>query len=154
HAPLDPAFRVEWRDMTALSSLADDWHDLVTRAVEPNVFYEPSFALAAAPVLGHGAGALAVWSRQRLMGLLPARIEPRRFGLFGALVGWTHDYGPLGVRLIDRGEPIGAVGALLDHIHNDPSLPGLLLLPLIPENGAFAGALDQALATRNPAITG
>jgi hypothetical protein len=148
HAPLDPTFRVERRDLAALGSMADDWRDLAGRAVEPNVFYEPSFALAAAPALGCDAGALTIWSRHRLMGLLPLRAERARYGVCGALVGWTHDYGPLGVPLIDRDEAAGTIGALLDHIHNDPSLPGLLLLPLVTEDGAFAAELETALTLR------
>ncbi len=148
HAPLSPAYRVEWRDSAALTAIADDWRDLAARASEPNTFYEPSFALAAIPVLGTNAGALAVWSRTRLMGLFPLRVERRRYGLCGALIGWTHDYGPLGVPLIDRDEPAATIGALLDHVANDPSLPALLMLPLITERGPFAAALDTALERR------
>ena len=148
HAPLGPAFRVEWRDLAVLNAIANDWRDLAARATEANAFYEPAFALAAAPVLGADAGALAVWSRQRLMGLLPLRIERRRYGALGALTGWTHDYGPLGVPLIDRDEPAAAVGALLDHVANDHSLPGLLMLPFVTEHGPFAAALDAALKQR------
>ena len=148
HAPLGPAFRVEWRDLAALSAIADDWRDLAARAAEANAFYEPSFALAAAPVLGADAGALAVWSRHRLMGLFPLRVERRRYGAFGALTGWTHDYGPLGVPLVDRNEPAMTVGTLLDHVANDPTLPALLMLPLVTERGAFTAALDTALDRR------
>ena len=62
-------FRVEWKSLAALTALADDWGALAARAVEPNVFYEPAFAMASAPVLGTDAGALTVWSRQRLLGV-------------------------------------------------------------------------------------
>ena len=77
--------------------------ELVERAIEANVFYEPSFALAAAPVLGADVGAGVVWSRAgRLLGLFPARVERRRYGLaLPLLVGWTHPYAPLGSPLVD-----------------------------------------------------
>jgi CelD/BcsL family acetyltransferase involved in cellulose biosynthesis len=149
HAPLSPAYRVEWRDSAALEAIADDWRNLAGRASEPNTFYEPSFALAAMPALGADAGALAVWSRSRLMGLFPVRIERHRYGPCGALIGWTHDYGPLGVPLLDHEEPAAVVRALIDHIANDRSLPGLLMLPLITERGPFAAALDTAIEQRD-----
>jgi CelD/BcsL family acetyltransferase involved in cellulose biosynthesis len=139
---------VEWRDLAALAAIADDWRALAARALEPNVFYEPAFAMAAAPMLGADAGAMLVWSKTRLIGLFPARIERWRYGPQGALVGWTHDYGPLGVPLIDRDQPAAAVEAFLDHLTGDASMPALLLLPLIPRQGAFAAVLDAAIARR------
>ena len=59
---------VEWLDITQLDAIAEDWRDLVTRVLVPNAFYEPAFALAAAPAFGHGAGALLQrprWQRAR-----------------------------------------------------------------------------------------
>src|SRR5580693_1581015 len=53
---------VEWRDFAELSSIVREWRELAERALEPNIFYEPAFALAAAPVFGGNAGALLVWS--------------------------------------------------------------------------------------------
>src|SRR3954452_11476622 len=105
HAPLSPAFRSEWCSVAALESIADEWAALAARALEPNVFYEPVFALAAAPVFGADAGAVLVRTATgRLAGLFPARIERWR-PLAPVLVGWTHPYAPLGTPLIDRDEP-------------------------------------------------
>ena len=59
HAPLAPKLRTEWRAFETLSSVAEEWRSLSARAVEPNVFYDPAFALAAAPVFGKGAAASA-----------------------------------------------------------------------------------------------
>src|ERR1700730_1904618 len=99
-------FRVEWRPLAELAPLAAEWRSLAARALEPNVFYEPAFALAAAPIFGGDVSAGLVWSGTspcRLMGLFPARIERRRYGIaLPVLVGWTHPYGPLGTPLIDR----------------------------------------------------
>ena len=47
----------------ARRSSASEWRDLAARALEPNVFYDPAFALAAAPVFGADAGAVLVWSK-------------------------------------------------------------------------------------------
>ncbi len=147
HAPFNPAFRVEWRALTALDSIVDEWRALAARAIEPNVFYEPTFALAAAPVFGENAGATLVWSTTgRLMGFFPARIERWRGGLCSATTGWTHPYAPLGVPLVDRDQAEVVLGAWLDHLAGDPARPALLLMPLVTEGGPFAAALDAALA--------
>jgi CelD/BcsL family acetyltransferase involved in cellulose biosynthesis len=143
------AFVVEWRDFSRLVPIVGEWRELAERALEPNVFYDPAFALAAAPVFGRDAGALLVWSGtspRRLLGFFPARVERRRYG-FGLpiLVGWTHPFAPLGVPLIEReaAEPI--VAAWLAHLAADPSLPGLVLLPFLTEQGPFAAALEAIL---------
>ena len=66
HGTIDSLFRVEWRPLADLDAIATEWRDLAGRALEPNVFYEPSFALAAGPVFGRDSGAGLVWSRAAL----------------------------------------------------------------------------------------
>ncbi|MDE2373778.1 MAG: GNAT family N-acetyltransferase [Hyphomicrobiales bacterium] len=143
------ALAVEWRRLDQLSSIADDWRDLAERSVEPNIFYEPSFARAAVPVFGKDAGAILVWSKatpRRLLGFFPSRIETRRYGVkLPVLVGWTHPYAPLGVPLVETGGAEPIIAAWLAHIAADASLPGLLVLPFLPEAGAFAAALSAIL---------
>ena len=56
------AGRAEWRPLAALGEVRGEWRDLARRALEPNVFYDPAFALAAAPVFGADIGAVLVWS--------------------------------------------------------------------------------------------
>ena len=83
HGTIESLFRVEWRPLAELSPIAAEWRALAGRALEPNVFYEPAFALAAQPVFGRDVGAGLVWSRSsepRLLGFFPARIERRRYG--------------------------------------------------------------------------
>jgi hypothetical protein len=152
HGTLDLALHVEWRPLTELAPLAEPWHALAARALEPNVFYEPAFALAAAPVFGHEVGAGLVWAGAvgaRLVGVFPGRIERRRYGLAPpVLVGWTHPYAPLGTPLIDRDLGAAVIAAFLDHLARDPGLPSLLLLPYCPEQGPLTLALTHALAAR------
>ena len=62
-APRRVTGRAEWKPLAALAELRDEWRELCRRALEPNVFYDPAFALAAAPVFGAGVGAVLVWSR-------------------------------------------------------------------------------------------
>jgi CelD/BcsL family acetyltransferase involved in cellulose biosynthesis len=140
---------VEWRRLGELHSIAVEWRDLAGRALEPNAFYEPAFALATAPVFAPDAGAVLVWSGKaprRLLGFFPARIERRRYGLnLPVLVGLTHAYGPLGVPLLEREAAEPAVAAWLAHLAADRTLPGLALLPFLPEDGAFASVLAGIL---------
>jgi CelD/BcsL family acetyltransferase involved in cellulose biosynthesis len=154
HAPLAKAYRVEWRDVAALDGIAAEWRALAARALEPNVFYEPEFMLAAAPVFGAGVGVLLVRSAAgRLAGFFPARIERWR-GLTPTLVGWTHPFAPLGTPLVDREDAESVIAAWLDHLGHDRSMPASLLMPFIPAEGDFARALEAALAGRASAAFG
>src|SRR3979490_3448947 len=102
---IESDFRVEWRPLAELTRIVLEWRSLAARALAPNVFYEPAFALAAAPVLGRDGGAGLVWARAaplRLLGFFPARVERGRNGMaLPVLVGWAHPYGPLGTPLMD-----------------------------------------------------
>jgi hypothetical protein len=152
HAPLSKFYRVEWREALALAPLADELKALACRAVEANVFYEPAFMLAAAPVFGEGVGATLVrTSSGRLAGVFPARTERPQGGLVPMLTGWVHPFGPLGVPLVDRDDPEGVIAAWLDRLAHDPKTPALLLMPYLPETGAFAMALDAVLTRKDQA---
>jgi hypothetical protein len=152
HGTIESALRVEWRPLAELGPVVAQWKELAERAIEPNVFYEPSFALAAARVFGGNVGAGLVWSRAappRLLGFFPARVERRRYAIpLPVLVGWTHPYAPLGSPLVDREICDGAIDAWLDHVARDPQLPKLLLLPYLPAEGALAAAIDAVVARR------
>src|SRR5205814_2797932 len=119
-------------------------------ALEPNVFYEPDFALPAAMVFGRQAGATLVWSDgrpARLVGFFPSTIEPHRYRVpLSMLVGWTHPYGPLGAPLVDARNAEPAIAAWFGHIKNDAATPKLLLLPYFPARGPLASALDAVIA--------
>jgi CelD/BcsL family acetyltransferase involved in cellulose biosynthesis len=153
HGTIESGFRVELRRLDELAAFAAELRDLAARAVAPNVFYEPSFMAASAPVFGRDVMAGLVWRRAtpaRLIGFFPVAIEQRRYGLrMPVLVGWTHPYGPLGTPLIDRAASDTATAAWLDHIANDPTLPKLMLMPYLPAEGDVAHAFDAALFHRN-----
>src|SRR6185312_15653425 len=93
HGTIDSLLQAERRPLSELASLADDWRALMSRALEPNGFYEPAFALAAAPIFGRDAQVILIRSRQspaRLVGLFPVRVT-RRYGLGpSVLTGWLH----------------------------------------------------------------
>ena len=152
HGTIESLFRVEWRPLAELAPMAGQWRALAADALEPNVFYEPAFALAAAPAFGDDVGAVVVWSRThpaRMLGFFPARIERRRFGVpLPVLVGWTHAYAPLGTPLVDREAAAAVIAAWLDHVATDPRLPKLILLPYLAE-GAVARAIAAAVDGRS-----
>jgi len=152
HGTIESLFRVEWRPLVELAALVPEWSALAERALEPNVFYEPAFALAAAPVLGADAGAVLVWSAEprRLVGFFPCRVETRRYGIrLPLLAGWTHPYGPLGTPLVDRDAADEAVAAFLNHVADDPGLPKLLLMSYMVEDGPVCAAFARALVQRD-----
>ena len=145
------AGRAEWQTLTALGSLREEWRALADNALEPNVFYDPAFALAAAPVFGE-PGAVLVWSKSgKLIGLFPARIE-RRYAVSTTLTGWTHPYAPFGAPLVDRDEAEAAIAGFLDHVETAERLPKLVLLPFVATEGAFAAALAKVLLRHGGAL--
>jgi CelD/BcsL family acetyltransferase involved in cellulose biosynthesis len=147
------AFEVECRPLAALEPIIAAWRELAADTVEPNIFYDPAFALAAAPLLGNDVFAGLVWSvsaPRQLVGFFPVRIDRRRYGVpIPVLVGWTHPYAPLGTPLVrrDLAEPV--IAAWLDHVAGDPSLPDLMLMRLLAVDGPFAAALDAVRASRD-----
>lgn len=143
----------ERRPLAALGDVVEQWHRLAERAAEPNVFYDPGFALAAAPVLGRGVEVILVWSAgtpRRLLGLFPFAIRRRRYLVrLPMLVGWTHRFGPLGTPLVDRDAGDAAVAAFLDHVAADETLPKLILMPLLNEGGPVFAMLISAVWHRD-----
>jgi CelD/BcsL family acetyltransferase involved in cellulose biosynthesis len=143
------SFKVEWRWLADLVPVTLEWRDLAGRALEPNVFYEPAFALAAGAVFGRDVGAALVWSGdepRKLLGFFPARVVRRRYGLaLPVLEAWTHPYAPLGTPLVAREAAEPVISAWLTHLASDVALPGLLRLPLIAEDGYFTAALGAVL---------
>jgi CelD/BcsL family acetyltransferase involved in cellulose biosynthesis len=147
-APLQ-TLPTERRPLTSLCDSVEPWRRLAAHAAEPNVFYEPGFALAAAPVLGRDVEAILVWSAdmpRRLVGLFPFRVAARRYGVkLPVLMGWTHPFAPLGTPLVDRDLAVAVLASFLDHVAADATLPKILLLPLLNESGPVAQALRAAV---------
>lgn len=147
-APDPQLLYVEWRPFDSLQDVIKPWKVLAGRALERNIFYEPAFALAAAPVFGRDAGALLVWAgtdRRKLLGLFAARIERRRYGLpMPVLVAWTHPFAPFGVPLVDRDSAEATIEAAFQFLSSG-ALPSVLLLPFVPSAGKFAAALAAVI---------
>jgi CelD/BcsL family acetyltransferase involved in cellulose biosynthesis len=145
HAPLAMTYRTEWQALDALGPITAEWNDLAARALEPNVFYDPAFALPAAKVFGTNAGAVLVRSSSgRLAGLFPMQTRS-----IGPITGYVHPYAPLGVPLIERNDAEGIIDAWLARLSEDHRA---LLMPILPD-GPFAEALARICAQRELAVT-
>jgi CelD/BcsL family acetyltransferase involved in cellulose biosynthesis len=138
---------VVWRTLRSLADEIDTWRALAGKALEPNVFLEPAFACAAASHLpNEQVSALVVYDGDRLVGLLPGRVEGLARGRpVATFVAWTHSFAPLSTPLVDRDLAPDVVAALLDCLPEIPGTPRVALFPLLPEEGAVAGLIAEHL---------
>jgi len=152
HGTIEAMFHVERRPLESLAPLAADWRALAGRAIEPNAFFEPAFALAAAPVFGRHVQVFLVWTRRtpaRLVGLFPCTVE-WRYGIWPRVLGgWSHPFAPLGIPLVDRDLAEAVIAAWLDHVAADRAMPSIGLLPKVAVEGPFVAALDRVLSLRS-----
>ena len=124
------------------------WAALCASAVEPNIFFDPGFALPAAALAGAGKGAdaLLAFDGARLTGLLPVVSAWRAFRLpIPALVA-QQPYSPLSTPLLDADAAITAAGGLVDSAA--ASGARLLVLPDMALSGPAAAAFYAALKQR------
>ena len=127
------------------------WGALAAAAAEPNAFFEPSMAVAAARHLAGGAGdrVLAVsGDDDRLLAVLPFR----RRGAYRrvpvpALQAWGHDHAFLDAPLVDAQAPEEALGAAVDHLR-EHRREAWLVLPTLPADGPVHAALTAVLSAR------
>lgn len=131
----------------------DAWVDLVGRALEPNPFLDPDFALPAAQHLsGRRRPCFAlVWAedgagRRDLVAVCPivAGLGPLR----GLASAWLHDLSTLGLPLLDRDRADAALSALLAWAGTALRGASGLLVPSLPADGPTAAALRRVAAKR------
>lgn len=141
---------VRWTPVSQMLADPAAWHDLVRRAIEPNVFLEPSFALAAAKHLAAtDLGVLAVYAGPRLVGLLPGRVEGIGSGRpVPVFVVWTHPFAPLCTPLLDRESAADAVLASMAAMRALPGAPKAALFPLFPEASIAARLVALQVASQ------
>ncbi len=147
-APLEAAeYSLEQMD-----AAQDDWADLADRALEPNAFYEPGFALPAARhfpvsdrprfiVVRNGAG--------RMTGLFPIMTANPLTG-DGLTRLWLHKQAALATPLVDRDAAPETIEAFLDWMERQGQSTGVVFSRM-PADGRFRSALEQAAgrAARN-----
>ena len=138
-----PLGRFALLDCDAAVTIAGEWRALTERAAEDNAFFDPDFALPAMKAIGDGV-VIATWRSEdgRLAALAPVRAA--RLGRIApALRVWSHDYGPLGVPLVDRTMTDQAVDGLLDGLMETG---GSVVLPDITLEGPVALAVTRHAA--------
>jgi CelD/BcsL family acetyltransferase involved in cellulose biosynthesis len=142
-----PALGIQVVPAAGAESILPQWSNLAARTTGDNVFFHPDFAIPAmrhlAPDVSLGVvhgldgrfAALAPFTASRL-----GRIAP-------AVRLWSHDYGPLGLPLVDRDTLTAAVSTLLDGLA--PPASGVsFVAPDLPTDGAVAAALVDAARRR------
>ena len=133
------------------------WLDLMGRALEPNVFLDPDFALPAAQHLGGGRAValVLIWTdaARRPSDLIGLHALVPRGGAARLLAAsWLHDLSTLGAPLLDAARAEAALRALLAWAAGGlPGVPGLLFRAL-PEPGPTASALRAAAAAGGHAV--
>ncbi|MFI5013323.1 MAG: hypothetical protein ACHQAY_13355 [Hyphomicrobiales bacterium] len=126
------------------------WRDLASRALVPNLFCEPEFALTAATHLARGQTPrfLLIFDERghplpRLIMLAPLLVPA--FGVGEASL-WLPELILSSTPLIDRHDADAAIDALLEAIRVGPARASGLRLPRLDEGGVFAGLVRQAVA--------
>lgn len=141
--------RVEHPSLCELAAVpALPWRELHRRAIEPNAYYDPLWALPVSQsARGHeDAQALLAWNDGRLTGLMPVRWSRRALSLPAPmLVGWSA-YAPLTIPTLDRDHAVRTAGELLEAAGHAGARA--LLLPAFAIDGAAFAAMKQALSER------
>jgi Acetyltransferase (GNAT) domain len=151
---------IELRHLRACADIMPDWRDLARRALQPNVFYEPDIALAAAQHLvgSESIQAILVWDQpasggqRHLLGLLPVRI-PGPLLPFQQLRGMRSPYFASGVPLVDRECTPEVLGALFRWFGTVDAPGSSYLLPQIDLDGPFAKTLAAAARASGRGLT-
>lgn len=124
----------------AITPLLPEWAVLAGRAAGDNLFFHPDFALPAIRYLDPGVLVATVAHADGRFAALAPFTQARLGRLAPAARLWAHDYAPLGLPLVDRGEVDAAVTALVDGL----AAHGSLIVPDLPLEGPVAAAFLQA----------
>ena len=143
------SFAVEWRWLTELLPIEDEWRELAGRALEPNIFYEPGFALRRGrrvrPRRRRGAGVVGTAAAQAARLLSRRGSRERRYGHHAAGAGRL-DPSLRAARHAAGRTRRGRAGdcrLACASCRQSGSCPGLVLLPLSPSTVPFAATLAR-----------
>ncbi len=148
--------RVEFVEFAAAEAIRAEWTALLDHALEPNIFNEPAFALAAAQHFPEARRPLFLIVRDRdhadgspgrLLCVWP--LENRTSALTPQFVrGWCSSHAVVGAPVIDRRCAAEVADAVLDAIARRFGPRSLLLTPHLLRSGPTYGLLvSRALAT-------
>ena len=150
------ALRIEFAEFAAAEAVRSEWTALLDRALEPNIFAEPAFALAAAQHFAESRRPLFLLVRDRdgedgspgaLLCVWP--IEGRPSALSPQIVrGWCTSHAVVGAPVIDRSRAAEVADAVFAALANRFGARSLLLAPQLLRAGPTYGLLvSRALAT-------
>jgi CelD/BcsL family acetyltransferase involved in cellulose biosynthesis len=139
------AVHVEGTKLPLTSIDIADWRALADRAIEPNGYYLPDWELAVnATAPGRtDASALAAWSGDRLIGLMPVVPLWRAAKIPLPALASAHPYGTLCTPLLDRDEAENAAQRLLETARENGARA--LLLREVALDGAAMKAFNNVL---------
>ncbi|HEX3708884.1 MAG TPA: GNAT family N-acetyltransferase [Pseudolabrys sp.] len=140
-----------------LAEIQMEWRDLIVRADVANIFMHPVLIALSACYPDSRSRALLVWQnspgRRRLAGFwaFNAGRAPRSIIPLSALAAPPFAQAYLASPVIDRDLLDETLQAMLDHIAADPSLPNVVALDAMRDDGATTQALMRVLAARGSA---
>lgn len=142
------AVHCEIRPLSSCDGIVGEWADLAARAIEPNPFLDPGFALAAAQhlVSFRDVALMLLWQgeaarqQRRLIGLVPFRRRQRLFAA-EALDEFADPRLFNGTPLIDSTFVAPALSALLRAWRREAGPTAGLTFPAVDPAGPFATAL-------------
>jgi CelD/BcsL family acetyltransferase involved in cellulose biosynthesis len=139
------AVHIEGTKLPLTSIDIADWRALADRAIEPNGYYLPDWELAVnATAPGRtDASALAAWSGDRLIGLMPVVPLWRAARIPLPALASAHPFGTLCTPLIDRDEAENAAQRLLEAARENGARA--LLLREVALDGAAMKAFNNVL---------
>jgi CelD/BcsL family acetyltransferase involved in cellulose biosynthesis len=149
-------FSAEALNADEMEDYQKDWADLAKRALEPNAFFEPGFALAATRLFPARSRPLfiAVWKeepglkRRRLMALCPVIASKSMFGDGLARV-WLHKQAALATPLLDRLQAAAALDALFGWLERYMPTASGIVFHKIGRSGPTFEALMAAAQSAN-----
>ncbi len=136
----------------AAGAYAAEWRRLAEDCLEPNIFLEPGFALAAARHLAKRRAPrfLFVWEgdtagQRKLLAVCPL-VPAGHFASFLPARIWTHEQAPLGTPLLDRTRAEEALAAIFAYCRAHLPRAAGLMFPTLPQEGAVAQLLVAGAA--------
>jgi hypothetical protein len=126
------------------------WRNLASRALEPNVFSEPEFALCAATHLVHRQPPRFLFifddRSQGSADLIGVAAFQMPVVAFGEARLWSPDHMPCNTPLIDRTRADTVIDSMLNALGYGPIAAAAVFLPRVGEDSAFARALLRVAA--------
>ncbi len=141
-------YRIGELSLEQMDAAQAAWSDLTLRALEPNAFYEPGFALAAARHFPFKSRPrfIIVWdmsgAERRMMGFFPI-VSPHPLLGDGLIRLWLHKQAALATPLVDRTEAVAVLCAFLAWLEERSFAAGIVFARM-PSGGRFHTALRAA----------